>query len=80
MHYKGTRKKLPEIGHELQVDAVVEGTVVRAGEREQAFAWLEQAYQERSAALIWLKVEPQFDALRTEPRFVELLRRMGLTL
>ena len=48
------------------------------GDKAQAISWLERAYQERSSYLIYLKVDPRFDGLRTEPRFQELLRRMGL--
>jgi tetratricopeptide (TPR) repeat protein len=48
------------------------------GDKEQTFAWLEKAFQDRSFLLIWLKVEPQFDALRQDPRFQDLLRRVGL--
>ena len=48
------------------------------GDRAQAFAWLEKAYEDRSFFLIWLKVEPRFDNLRDDSRFVELLRRVGL--
>lgn len=48
------------------------------GENEQAFECLEHAYKERSAQLIWLKLDPIFDSLRLNPRFEEFLRRMGL--
>ena len=48
------------------------------GENDQAFAWLEQAYQEQSNILQFLKVHPFFDPLRTDPRFVDLVRRVGL--
>ncbi|PYS47781.1 MAG: hypothetical protein DMF68_15135, partial [Acidobacteria bacterium] len=37
------------------------------GDKEQAFGWLDKAYQDRSFFLIWLKVEPQFDSLREDP-------------
>lgn len=47
-------------------------------DKEQTFAWLERAYQDRSSLLIWLKVEPQFKSLRDEPRFQDLLRRVGV--
>ncbi len=51
---------------------------VGLGEKEQAFAWLEKAYHERFFFLIWLKVEPRLDPLREDPRFQDLLRRVGL--
>jgi len=51
---------------------------VGLGDNKQAFAWLDKAYQDRTFFLIWLKVEPRFDSLRDDPRFQDLLRRIGL--
>jgi len=48
------------------------------GEKDEAFAWLEKAYDEHSFSMTWLKVEPSWDSLRSDPRFADLLRRMGL--
>jgi len=48
------------------------------GDNEQAFAWLEKAYQEQSNLLGLLKVHPYFDPLRGDPRFKELVHRVGL--
>jgi class 3 adenylate cyclase/TolB-like protein/cytochrome c-type biogenesis protein CcmH/NrfG len=48
------------------------------GDSDQAMVWLERAYEERSSWLLWIKVEPRFDGLRSDPRFVSLLRRMRL--
>jgi TolB-like protein/Flp pilus assembly protein TadD len=47
-------------------------------DKEQAFAWLERAYQEKSNILQFLKVHPYFDPLRDDPRFADLLHRVGL--
>jgi tetratricopeptide (TPR) repeat protein len=48
------------------------------GEKTQAFAWLEKAYQERSSWLLTLGVDPQFKSLRNEPEYKNLSRRIGL--
>jgi TolB-like protein/Tfp pilus assembly protein PilF len=50
------------------------------GEKDQAFAWLEKAYGERTSRLGYLKVEPLWDPLRSDPRFADLVRRIGLPL
>jgi len=47
------------------------------GDKDQAFTWLEKAYEER-ARLPMLRIEPIWDPLRTDPRFQALLRRIGL--
>jgi tetratricopeptide (TPR) repeat protein len=51
---------------------------VGLGNRDKAFAWLNRAYEEHSFGLAFLKVEPRFDPLRSDARFQDLLRRMGL--
>ncbi len=47
------------------------------GEKEKAFEWLEKAYEDRSELMTWLKVDPRLDPLRDDPRFQDLLRRVG---
>ena len=49
------------------------------GDKDQAFFWLERAYQERSDGLTYLNVEPTFDPLRSDARFQHLLHRVGLS-
>src|SRR5216683_1569937 len=55
-------------------------SIVYAGlhENEKAMDWLEKAYEDRSNAIIFLKVDPDFDGLRSNPRFQALLRRLAL--
>jgi len=47
-------------------------------EQNQAFEWLEKAFAERAGWLVLLKVEPRFDSLRADPRFADLVQRIGL--
>ena len=48
------------------------------GETEQAFEWLERAYVERDPMMLFLTSLPVFDGLRADPRFEDLVRRVGL--
>jgi serine/threonine protein kinase/Tfp pilus assembly protein PilF len=47
------------------------------GRTDESVAWLEKAYQDRNWPMIWIKVDPRFDALRSEPRFQSILQRMN---
>src|SRR5437868_8022021 len=47
-------------------------------DKDQAFTWLEKAYEERFNRLAYLKVEALWDPLRSDPRFADLLRRAGI--
>lgn len=49
------------------------------GEKDMAFTWLEKAYQQRSPLMEFLKEDPDFDNLRSDPRYRELLHRVGLS-
>ncbi|MGA9306933.1 MAG: hypothetical protein WBW31_16125, partial [Candidatus Sulfotelmatobacter sp.] len=48
------------------------------GEKDQAFAWLDKAYAERCDFLVYLPTDPMADPLRSDPRFLALLGRLGL--
>jgi TolB-like protein/tetratricopeptide (TPR) repeat protein len=54
------------------------GIYAGLGDRDQTMKWLEKAYQEQTDYLINLKVDPMADPLRSDPRFKDLLRRIGL--
>jgi hypothetical protein len=48
------------------------------GDATQALSWLERSYVERERWMVTLKVAPALDPLRGDPRFVDLLRRVGM--
>jgi tetratricopeptide (TPR) repeat protein len=49
------------------------------GDKDKALEWLERAFQERADGLTWLNVEPMLDDMRSDPRFQNLVERIGLT-
>ena len=50
------------------------------GDKDLAFAWLEKACDDHSQWLSEIRVDPAFDPLRSDTRFVDLLRRMNIAL
>jgi len=81
----GRKREALGLLHELQalakrryVDSAYFASIyVALGENDQALEWLERAYQERSSEMMWLKVESDWDPLRSDPRFQDLVRRMN---
>ncbi len=53
-------------------------TFAALGRKDEGFQWLNKAYDERAAALVYLKVAQVYDPLRSDPRFTELLKRLHL--
>jgi TolB-like protein/Tfp pilus assembly protein PilF len=49
------------------------------GDKDEAFAWLEKAYAQRSRSLAWLNVTEELDGIRADPRYELLARRIGLS-
>ena len=49
-----------------------------AGENKAALDWLERAYQQHGALLEYIRISPEFEALRPDPRYQGLLRRLNL--
>ncbi|MBA4123811.1 MAG: winged helix-turn-helix domain-containing protein [Acidobacteria bacterium] len=47
------------------------------GEQDETFAWLERGFQQRDPKMTFLKVDPKWNNLRSEPRFIDLMRRMN---
>ena len=50
------------------------------GEKAQTLEWLERAFQDRSLRPVWLRCDPRLDSLRQDEKFIDLIRRVGLTL
>lgn len=48
------------------------------GDFNKAFVWLDRAYQERATDMILLQIEPALDPIRSDPRYAELCRKMGM--
>jgi serine/threonine-protein kinase len=51
---------------------------VGLGEKDHAFKWLQKAYEERDNWLSYLKMDPAFDRVQTDPRYIALLKKIGL--
>jgi tetratricopeptide (TPR) repeat protein len=79
----GERDKAREIIHEWQQQrkmlpvptAVI---YLGLGEDDKVFEWLDKGYEERDFLMPWINAMPDFDRLRPDPRFQELMRRIGL--
>ena len=48
------------------------------GEKDQAFLWLDKGYEQRSFQMQWINLDPRWDTLRSDPRFGDLMGRMGV--
>jgi serine/threonine protein kinase/tetratricopeptide (TPR) repeat protein len=62
------------------IDPALIGLVyIALDEKDAAFSWLAKAFDARSGWMIWLKVDPKFDPLRSDARFNELMKRVGIS-
>jgi TolB-like protein/Tfp pilus assembly protein PilF len=72
---------LAELKRRREAGYIPAGAFVNAylglGDKEQTFYWLEQAYREKSNILQFLKSHPYFDPIRSDPRFADLVQRVG---
>jgi tetratricopeptide (TPR) repeat protein len=72
-------KELEAVREERYVDPVLFALVhLLLGDRDATFAELERAYEVRSAWIPVMNVDPRMDPLRDDPRFIDLLTRIGL--
>lgn len=76
----GRLAKLEQLADEGRVPAYYMATTyASAGDKERALQWLEKCFQQRDLSLLALKVDPWMDPLRSDVRFQDLLRRVGLS-
>ncbi len=72
-------KEVEELSSQSYVDFYQLATIYAGlGEKDETFRLLEQGYEERSAGMLYLAVDPFWDNIRSDPRYADLLRRMGL--
>lgn len=75
-----TLNQLTEISRQRYVSAYSVAMVyAELGEKDQALNWLEKGYQERATKMAFLKIDPFFDNLRSDPRFADMVRRVGVS-
>ena len=71
-------EQLQELSKQRYVTPYVVGRIYATlGQMDEAFGWLETAYQQRAEWMVLLKVDPCLDDLRSDPRFQDLMRRMN---
>jgi TolB-like protein/Tfp pilus assembly protein PilF len=76
---KRLEQDVEESKRELSTGIDMAEIYAQLGEKDEAFKWLERAYEERSVMMMYLKVLPNLDPLRSDPRYADLLRRVGHT-
>jgi hypothetical protein len=71
--------KLEETSRSRYVPALYFAAVYTGmGDKEQTFSWLEKAFREQDDRLVYLGVDPMADPLRSDPRFQQFMKRLGL--
>ena len=72
--------ELNELSQQRYVSSYERAAIsVALGDKSQSLQWLERAYEEHSFHMVYLKVWPQFDAIRSDPSFQKLVQRLGLS-
>jgi adenylate cyclase len=71
-------RKIENSGDKNKESLMLAGSYAVLGMREEAFAWLEVAFNTRHPSIVALAANPDFDGLRSDPRYMSLLTRMNL--
>jgi serine/threonine-protein kinase len=76
------RKQLDVLKEQSEQESVspysIATVYARLGDLNQALTWLEKAYHDHDAYLVYLKIDPEFDRFRSDPHIIDLMRRIGL--
>jgi hypothetical protein len=70
------QRKQEDIQQNLDIDLAIIYTGLK--DYDKVFSHLDKAYEQRSGAMIFLNASPEWSKLRSDPRFNELIKRMGL--
>jgi hypothetical protein len=71
-------RSLLAMSHTRYVNPFEVGLIyIGLGHSDEAFQWLNRAYEERSDLFVYLRVDPRLDPVRSDPRFQEMVRRMN---
>jgi len=74
-----TVEKLQEISKQRYVSPYWTGVVYAGlGDNDRAFQYLEKAFEDRYFLMIWINSDPRLDNLKSDPRFADLVKRIGL--
>jgi serine/threonine protein kinase/Tfp pilus assembly protein PilF len=81
--YSAALKKQADLELQLSKRRYVDPAILgydyaEAGDKDQAFVWLEKAVAEKSDQIVWIKIEARAAGLRSDPRYAALLRKMGM--
>jgi len=80
-HRDDAQKILQQLQERSSEEFVTPYMIVRInaalGQKDEAFRWLNTAYEERAPLMVLLKRDPRLDGLRSDPRYDALLRRMN---
>ena len=72
--------ELQQVSKQTYIDPwSIASIYIGLGDQDAAMTWLEKAYEQRSPAMNGLKIDPAYAAIRSDPRFVDLMHRVGLT-
>jgi tetratricopeptide (TPR) repeat protein len=76
--YCETEHRMHETGRSSSSSFFIAEDELRLGHKDAAFKWLERSLKEKTVWIMWIKVDPLLDDMRSDPRFRALLERMGL--